>query len=135
MEDVLDLYAEPYDPQKPLVCFDEVPKQLIQEVRTPLPPQPKTEDQPGQPARYDCEYARNGVANLFVLVEPLAGWRQVEVTQQLTKSDFAWQMKLLVDVHYAEAEVIRVVLDNLNTHTPAALYEAFEAAEARRLTH
>jgi len=128
MEDVLDLYAEPYDPQKPLVCFDEIPKQLVQEVRQPVPAQP------GQPLRYDSEYARNGVANLFVLVEPLVGWRQVDVTQRRTKEDFARQMKTLVDVHYPQAAVIRVVLDNLNIHTPAALYEAFEPAEARRLT-
>lgn len=127
MEDVLDLYAQPYDPQKPVVVFDETNKQLIQEVRTPLPAQP------GQPERYDSEYARNGVANLFLLAEPLAGWRQVEVTAQRTKSDFAQQMKTLVDVHYPQAEVIRVVLDNLNTHTPVALYEAFAPEEARRL--
>src|SRR5215210_2439567 len=102
MEDVLDLYAQPYDPHKPVVVFDETNKQLIQEVRTPLPAQP------GQPERYDSEYARNGVANLFLLAEPLAGWRQVEVTAQRTKSDFAQQMKTLVDMHYPQAEVIRV---------------------------
>jgi hypothetical protein len=139
MEDVLDLYAQPYDPQpydrqQPVVVFDETNKQLVQEVRMPLPPQV------GQPARYDSEYARNdseyarnGVANLFLLAEPLAGWRQVEVTAQRTKQDFAQQMKALVDVHYPQAEVIRVVLDNLNTHTPVALYEAFVPEEARRL--
>jgi hypothetical protein len=127
MEDVLDLYAQPYDPHKPVVVFDESNKQLIQEVRTPLPPQV------GQPERYDSEYARNGVANLFLLAEPLSGWRQVEVTAQRTKQDFARQMKALVDVHYPQAEVIRVVLDNLNTHTPVALYEAFAPDEARRL--
>jgi transposase len=127
MEDVLDLYAQPYDPQRPVVVFDETNKQLIREVRTPLP------TQVGQPQRYDNEYARNGVANLFLLAEPLAGWRQVEVTAQRTKSDFAQQMKTLVDVHYPQAEVIRIVLDNLNTHTPVALYEAFAPEEARRL--
>ena len=127
MEDVLDVYAQPYDPSKPVVVFDETNKQLIQEVRTPLPAQV------GQPQRYDSEYARNGVANLFLLAEPLAGWRQVEPTAQRTKQDFARQMKALVDVHYPHAEVIRVVLDNLNTHTPVALYEAFAPEEARRL--
>jgi len=127
MEDVLDVYAQPYDPQKPVVVFDETNKQLIKEVRTALPVQV------GQPQRYDSEYARNGVANLFLLAEPLTGWRQVEVTAQRTKQDFAQQMKALVDVHYPQAEVIRVVLDNLNTHTPVALYEAFAPEEARRL--
>ena len=118
MEDVLDLYAQPYDPLRPVVVFDETTKQLVQEVRTPLPGQPGQSGQAGQPQRYDSEYARNGVANLFLLAEPLAGWRQLEVTAQRTKSDFAQQMKMLVDVHYPQAQVIRVVLDNLNTHTP-----------------
>lgn len=127
MEDVLDLYAQPYDVKRPTVCFDETNKQLIKATRTPLP------GQVGQVARYDYEYERNGTANLFMTVEPLAGQRFVEVTEQRTKIDFAHQMKNLVDAHYPQAEVIRVVLDNLNTHTPAALYEAFEAKEARRL--
>jgi hypothetical protein len=127
MEDTLDLYAEPYDPRYPHVCFDEVPYQLVAETRIPLPMQP------GKPERYDYEYRRNGTCNLFVFCQPLAGWRQVKVTQQRTKLDFAQCMKELVDVLFPEAEQIRVTLDNLNTHTPAALYEAFEAAEARRL--
>jgi transposase len=127
MEDVLDLYAQPYDSKRPSVCFDETNKQLIKETRTPLPAQT------GQVERYDYEYERNGTANLFMMVEPLAGQRFVAVTEQRTKIDFAHQMKHLVDVLYPEAEVIRVVLDNLNTHTKAALYEAFEAQEARRI--
>jgi transposase len=128
MEDVLDLYAEPYDARRPQVCFDESPVQLVGEVRTPLPPRP------GQPARYDYEYRRAGTANLFLFVQPLRGWRQVNVTARRTGSDFASQMQELVDVHFPQAEVIRLVVDNLNTHTPAALYETFAPAEARRLT-
>jgi len=127
MEDTLDLYAEPYDPRYPHVCFDEVPYQLVAETRIPLPMQP------GKPERYDYEYRRNGTCNLFVFFQPLAGWRQVKVTERRTKLDFAQCMKELVDVLFPEAEQIRVTLDNLNTHTPAALYEAFDAAEARRL--
>lgn len=126
MEDVLELYAEPYDPSRPVVCFDERPFQMVSEVRGPLPAQP------GQPARYDYEYRREGTANLFLTFEPLSGWRHVEVTPQRTAVDFAHQMQALVD-RYPAAEVIRVVLDNLNTHTPWALYQAFEPAEARRL--
>jgi DDE superfamily endonuclease len=128
MEDVLDLYAEPYDPRRPVVCFDETSKQLVAEVRDPLPLEP------GQPTRQDYEYRRCGTANIFLVIEPLAGWRHVTVTEHRTAVDFAAQMQVLVDVHYPEAEVIRVVLDNLNTHTPAALYEAFEPAEAKRIT-
>ena len=128
MEDVLDLYAEPYDARRPQVCFDESPVQLVSETRQPLPLQP------GRPARYDYEYKREGTANLFLFVQPLVGWRQVNVTARRTKQNFAQQMKLLVDVYLPEAELIRLVVDNLNTHTPAALYEAFEPAEARRLT-
>jgi len=128
MEDVLDLYAEPYDARRPQVCFDESPVQLVGEVRTPLP------TRPGQPARYDYEYRRAGTANLFLFVQPLRGWRQVNVTARRTASDFAYQMQELVDVHFPQAEVIRLVVDNLNTHTPAALYETFAPAEARRLT-
>jgi hypothetical protein len=127
MEDVLDLYAEPHDPKRPWVCFDETSKQLVAETRTPLPMEP------GQPERFDYEYERNGTANLFLLCQPLAGWRHVAVTDRRTKHDFAEQMQALVDVHFPDAEEIRVVLDNLNTHTPAALYEAFPAAEARRI--
>jgi transposase len=127
MEDVLDLYAEPYDPHRPLVYFDELSHQLVSEVRKPLPMRP------GQPERYDYEYRREGVANLFVAFQPLGGWRHVEVTERRTAIDFAAQMQALVDVHFPTADVIRVVVDNLNTHTPAALYEAFEPAEARRI--
>jgi transposase len=129
MEDILDLYAEPYDARRPQVCFDESPVQLVSEVQTPLPPRP------GQPMRYDYEYRREGTANLFLFVQPLRGWRHVNVTARRTASDFAYQMQELVDVHFPQAEVIRLVVDNLNTHTPAALYETFAPAEARRLTH
>ena len=127
MEDVLDLYAEPYDPQRPIVCFDETPYQLIREVRAPLP------IQAGKPQRYDYEYHREGTCNLFVYLCPQAGWRHVKVTARRTKEDFACCMRDLVDIHFPDAEVIRIVLDNLNTHTPAALYEVFEPAEARRI--
>ena len=128
MEDVLDLYSEPYDARRPQVCFDESPVQLVSEVRQPLP------TRPGQPARYDYEYRREGTANLFLFVQPLRGWRQVNVTARRTASDFAQQMQELVDVHCPQAEVIRLVVDNLNTHTPAALYETFAPSAARRLT-
>jgi len=127
MEDVLDLYNEPYDPKRPVVCFDERPYQLVEEVRLPIP------TEPGQAERYDYEYKRNGVVNLFALFEPLAGWRHIEVTQRRTKIDFAKQLKELVDVHYRDAEVIRLVVDNLNIHTPSTLYEAFAPQEARRI--
>jgi hypothetical protein len=127
MEDLLDLYAEDFDPLRPVVCFDELPYQLVAETRLPLPLQP------GKPLRYDYEYRRNGTCNLFVFFQPLAGWRHVEVTEQRTKRDFAYRMKDLVDVHFPQAEVIRMVLDNLNTHSPAALYEVFEPQEARRI--
>lgn len=127
MEDVLDLYAEPPDPQRPKVCFDETPKQLIAETRVPRPARP------GQPERYDYEYQRNGTCNLFMFFEPEQGWRHVALTERRTKLDFAEQMRWLVDERYPAAAVIRVVLDNLSTHRPAALYEAFEPAEARRL--
>lgn len=127
MEDVLDLYAEPYDPQRPLVCFDEKMIQLIIEKRRPLPMKP------GQPQRFDYEYQRNGTRNLFVFFQPLAGWRHVRVTERRTKIDFAHCMRYLVDELVPEADTIRVVLDQLNTHTPAALYEAFEPVEAKRI--
>ena len=127
MEDVLDLYAEPYNPHFPVVCFDERPYQLVRETRLALPVAP------GQPLRYDYEYARNGTCNLFTYLQPLAGWRHVVVTERRTKLDFAQRMKEMSDVHFPQAERIRVVLDNLNIHTPAAFYEAFEPAEARRL--
>ena len=127
MEDVLDLYAEPYDPHRPVVCFDETSTQLLAETRPALPAQP------GLPLRRDYEYRREGVRNLFLACEPLAGWRQVAVTERRTMQDFAQQMRWLVDEAYPEVEVVRVVLDNLNTHRPASLYETFPAAEARRI--
>ena len=127
MEDVLDLYAEPYDPLKPKVCFDECPYQMISETRTPIPAQP------GHVQRYDYEYKREGTCNLFMFAEPQQGWRHVAVTDRRTTQDFAQCMKDLVDVYYPHADTIRVVLDNLNTHTPAALYETFEPDEARRI--
>ncbi len=128
MEDVLDLYAEPYDAARPVVCFDELPYQLVDEVH---PPQPAA---PGRPARQDYEYVRQGTCNLCMAFQPQQGWRQVTVTTRRTAHDFAEQMRALVDEQFPDAEVIRVVLDNLNTHTPAALYQAFDAAEARRVT-
>ena len=127
MEDVLDLYAEPYDPARPVVCFDETSKQLVAETRLPLPMVP------GTPERVDYEYERKGTANLFVVTQPLGTWRHVDVTDQRTKHDFAQQMRDLVDHHFPDADCIRVVLDNLNTHTPPALYETFAPAEARRI--
>lgn len=127
MEMILDLYEQPYNPARPLVCFDETNKQLIAETRLPLPMKP------GQVQRYDYEYKRNGTRNLFLFFEPLAGWRHVDVTEQRTKLDFAHQMRWLADVAYPDVDCIDVVLDNLNTHTYAALYEVFAPAEARRI--
>jgi len=127
MENVLELYHQPYDTRYPLVCFDESSKQLIAETKTPLPMKP------GEVRRYDYEYERHGVCNLFLFFEPLRAWRHIEVTEQRTKVDFARCMQDLVDKWYPEAAKIRVVLDNLNTHKPASLYEAFPPAEARRL--
>ena len=127
MEDVLDLYAEPFDAKRPKVNFDESSKQLIKEVRQPLPAKP------GEVARYDYEYQRNGTRNLLMMIEPQVGWRHIAVTERRTMQDFAQQMKWLVDEKYPEAEVIRIVMDNLNTHKPASLYEAFEPSEARRI--
>ena len=127
MEDVLDLYAEDADPKRPVVCFDESPTQLIGEVRQPVPAAP------GQPERYDCEYRRNGTANLFVFLDAHRPWRHVKVTERRTARDFALCMRDLADTHYPEAELIRVVLDNLSTHTAGALYETFPAPEAHRI--
>ena len=127
MEDVLDTYAKPYDPSRPVVCVDEGGKQLIGDVREPLPVRP------GSAAKQDGEYVRGGMANLFMAFEPLAGWRHVEVTERKTSVDFARFLQVLSDQFYAEVERIVLVCDNLSTHTPAALYEAFEPAEARRL--
>jgi transposase len=127
MEDVLDLYAEAPDPKRPVVCFDESPIQLIGEVRQPIPAKP------GQIERYDCEYRRNGTANLFVFLDVNRPWRKVKVTQRRTAEDFAACMRELTDVHYPTAERIRVVLDNLSTHSAGALYQTFPADEARRV--
>lgn len=127
MEDVLDLHEEDYDPRYPVVNFDEKLVTLHADVRTPLPAKP------GQPERIDYEYERLGTANLFFMVEPLAGWRHVEVTERRTKLDYAEQIRWLVDRVYPDAEYVRIVQDNLNTHTPAAIYEAFPPAEARRI--
>jgi hypothetical protein len=127
MEEVLHLSAAPYDPTRPVVCFDELPYQLVEDSRSPLP------RAPGVPVRDDYEYVRRGTCNLFGCFEPLVGRRQIAVTPQRTKRDFAEAMRVLADEWYPEAAVIRVVLDNLNTHTGAALYEAFAPAEARRI--
>ena len=127
MENVLDLYAEIPDPQRPVVCFDESPTQLIGEVRQPIPAKP------GQLERYDYEYRRNGTVNLFVFLDAHRPWRKVKVTDRRTNQDFAHCMRDLVDLHYPDAPVIRVVLDNLSTHSSGALYDAFPAPEARRV--
>ena len=127
MEDVLDLYAEEADPKRPVVCFDETPTQLIGEVRAPIPAEP------GQPERYDYEYRRNGTANLFVFLDAHAPWRHVKVTDHRTAQDYAACMRDLTDIHYPDADLIRVVQDNLSTHTAGALYETFPAAEAHRI--
>lgn len=127
MEDVLDLYAEPPDPLRPVVCFDETPRQLIGEARVPV------RAEPGKPRRSDYEYVRNGTANVFMFVDVNRPWRHAKVTDQRTCIDFAECMRDLVDDHYPEAERIRVVLDNLSAHSAAALYQAFEPAEARRI--
>jgi len=126
---VLDLYAEPYDPTRPVVCLDERPVSLRADVRPPLPPAP------GRPRRRDSEYARCGTACLAVAFEPHRGWRHVIPSQRRTKRDFAGWLKELVDVHYPQAETIRLVVDNLNTHTPAVLYEVYPPEEAHRLAH
>lgn len=127
MEDVLEVYCRPYDPRFPVICLDETSKQLLSAVREPLPLEP------GKPERFDSHYQRQGVRNLFVACEPLGGWRHVEVTARRTKLDFAHFVRRLVDVDCCQAEKIVLVMDNLNTHTPGALYDAFEPAEAKRL--
>jgi len=127
MENVLAVYTRPYDPKHPVVCFDEKSKQLVGEVCKPIAARP------GEVERCDYEYVRNGTANLFMMVEPLGGRRQVNVTTHRTKVDFALQMKELVEVHYPDAEKITLVMDNLNTHRMSCLYEAFAPIEARRL--
>jgi hypothetical protein len=127
MEDVLELYEEPYDPQRPVVCMDETSKQLVGETRTPM------RARPGQPRRVDYEYERRGTADVFMFTEPLRNWRSVEVTATRTRIDWAIQIKNLVDVDYPSATTIRLVMDNLNTHSLASLYEAFPPEEARRI--
>ena len=127
MEDILGVYTRPYNPLHPLVCLDEISKQLIAETRSPRPMQP------GRPARYDYEYDRHGTSNLFLWCEPLRGRRHVTVTERRTKIDWAHVIKDLIDVHFPEAERVVLVLDNLNTHSPGSLYEAFPPAEAKRL--
>jgi hypothetical protein len=127
MEDVLAVYTRPYDPHRPQVCLDETSRQLLAEVTAPLPVAP------GRPARQDYEYVRQGVCNVFLVCEPLRGWRHVTCSARRTRIDWAHCVKELLDVHYPDAEVIVLVQDNLNTHSPASLYEAFEPAEARRI--
>lgn len=127
MEDVLDVYTRPRDPDRPLVCLDETSKQLTRETRTPVPMRP------GQPARSDYEYERNGVASLFMLSAPLEGWRHVCVRSRRTAVDYAHVLRDLAQVHFPEAKKIVLVQDNLNTHRPASLYEAFAPDEARRI--
>jgi len=127
MEDVLDVYRRPYDEKRPLIAMDEVPKQLVAELRLPVAARP------GRPRRVDYEYRRNGTANIFMLFEPLAARRHVKITQRRTKLDWAYVIRDLVDVHYPEADRIVLVMDNLNTHKKASLYEAFEPKEAKRI--
>jgi len=127
MEDILEVYKRPYDPNNPLVCVDETTKQLTKEVRCGIPAEP------GKPARFDCEYERNGTSNLFMFYEPFGGKRNVSVTAHRTKVDWAHQIKELLDIHYPDVEKVVLVMDNLNTHTGASLYEAFPPQEARRL--
>jgi transposase len=127
MEDLLDLYAEPHDPKRPVVCFDESPIQLIGEVRVPITPKP------GKRYRYDSEYKRNGTANLFVMVDANRSWRKVKTTDRRANEDFAVCMRDLVDVDYPDADKVRIVMDNLSTHTASAIYQTFPAAQARRI--
>jgi hypothetical protein len=127
MEDVLDVYHRPYDPMRPLVCLDEARRQLIGEVVQPIPAGP------GQPERFGHEYVRNGTANLFMIFEPLRGWRAVQVTERRTAKDFAEVVRWLVEDVHEEAEKVVLVVDNLNTHKPASLYEAFPPEQARRI--
>ncbi len=127
MEDVLEVYQRPYDPKRPQVCFDEGTKQLVRETRLPLPAQP------GSVLKYDFEYERNGTSNLFMFFEPLTAWRHVDVTERRTQVDWAHAIRDLVDIQFPEAEMIVLVMDNLNTHKLASLYEAFPPHEARRV--
>jgi hypothetical protein len=127
MEDVLDVYKRPYDPRRPVVGMDETSKQLVADVRIPI------EAKPGRPQRYDVEYHRRGVANVFMFTEPLGGWRRVSVTKHRKKLDWAEQIRILLEQDYPDADVVVLVMDNLNTHNPGALYEAFPPAKARQL--
>jgi hypothetical protein len=127
MEDLLDLYHRPYNPRRPLICVDEMPKQLVSETRQPVPARPS------QSARYDYEYRREGVANLFMVAEPLLGWRHVEVTDRRTARDFAEVLRWLAEDLHPDAERLVLVTDNLNTHGPGCLYEAFDPGRARRI--
>ena len=127
MENVLETYKRPYNPKNPVVCMDETSKQLVAETRAPQA------GGPGKPARYDYEYERSGTANVFMFTEPLVNWRKVKVTEQRRAVDWAHQMRQIIETRYAEAELVTFVMDNLNTHTPASFYQAFEPAEARRL--
>jgi len=127
MEDVLDVYKRPYDTKRPVICVDESSKQLTKETRTPIAAEP------GKPERYDTEYERNGTSNIFLACEPLAGKRQVKITEHRKKTDFAQFIKELVDVHYPCADTIVLVMDNLNTHNGSSLYQAFEPTEAKRI--
>ena len=127
MEEVLDLYHQPYDPKKPVICMDEQPVQLIKETREPLPAKP------GQPARVDYEYERNGTADIFMITEPLGGHRQVNIHKQRTSKDWAYEIQHLLEVDYPEAEKVLLVCDNLNTHTLGSLYGTFSAEEAHKL--
>jgi hypothetical protein len=127
MEDVLKLYQEPYDSDAPVVCMDETSKQLVGETQAPIPAAP------GRPARIDYEYERNGTANVFIFAEPLLGWRWAQVTEHRARADWALAVKELLDVHYPDVRVVRLVMDNLNTHTIGSLYETFDPPEAQRL--
>jgi hypothetical protein len=127
MEDVLEVYHRPYDERRPVVCLDEVPVQLVGEARVPLPARP------GQPARYDYEYVRNGTANLFLAFEPLIGWRAVQATERRTAKDFAAVLRWLVEDLHPDARTVVLVTDNLNTHTPGCLYDAYEPTRARAI--
>ena len=129
MENVLEAYQRPYDPRFPLICMDELSKQLTIETHVPLPAQP------GRPECFDYEYIRNGTANVFIFTEPLTGWRHVAVTDRRTRTDWAHEIRQLVDVHRPQAERITLVMDNLNTHSLGSLYEAFSPEEARRIIH
>jgi hypothetical protein len=127
MEDVLEVYCRPADPRRPVVCLDELSRQLVGEIRTPLPPRP------GQAGRYDCEYVRHGTANLFMAFEPLGGWREVQATDRRQRGDWARFVRSLVDGRYRDADKVVLVMDQLNIHSPASLYEAFAPAEAKRV--